>query len=81
MKMLLTIVAFALLCGYLYVLGSEVPRMDLLGVIGVTLLLACWDLFFHDRVHSRRAGKGGNSDVADSNTGRETDSIADGTQR
>ena len=55
MNTFLTVLAFALLCGFLYVLGSNVPRPDLLGVLGVTLALAFWDLFFHDRVRMRRA--------------------------
>ncbi len=62
MKTLLTVVAFAFLCGYLYVLGSKVPRLDLLGVIAATLLLACWDLFFHERVRKRAARLDSSSD-------------------
>ena len=55
MNTFLTALAFALLCGFLYVLGSTVPRPDLLAVLGATLALAFWDLFFHDRVRMRRA--------------------------
>ena len=58
MKTLLTIVAFALLCGFLWVLGSKVPRPDLIGVLGVTVALAFWDLFLHDRVRLRGARQG-----------------------
>lgn len=55
MNTLLTIVAFALFCAFLYILGSSVPRLDLGSVLGITVLLAGWDLFFHDRLRMRRA--------------------------
>ena len=55
MNTFLTVVAFALFCAFLYVLGSSVPRPDLLAVLGATVALALWDLFFHDRVRMRRA--------------------------
>ena len=64
MKTLLTIVAFALLCGFLWVLGSTVPRADLVGVLGVTLALAFWDLFLHDRVRGRRGARAGEAHEA-----------------
>lgn len=53
MKTLLALFAFALFCVYLYILYSKVPRLDLGIVIGVTVLLAGWDLFAHDRLRRR----------------------------
>ncbi len=55
MNTFLTAFAFVLLCGFLYVLGSSVPRLDLVAVLCATLALAGWDLFFHDRLRMRRA--------------------------
>ena len=54
MKTLLTLLAFALLCGFLYILVKEVWRTDLSLVVGATLLLAFWDLFIHDHIKAAR---------------------------
>ena len=64
MKTLLTVIAFALFCGFLWVLGSSVPRPDLIGVLGVTVALAFWDLFFHDRTGARGARSGPEHEAA-----------------
>lgn len=42
---LMRIVAFALLTGFLVILVWHVPRLDLGGVVAVTLLFAAYDLF------------------------------------
>ena len=55
MNTLLTIVGFATLAAFLAVLGWSVPRADLLAVLGATLALAFYDLFFH----GRRSARGG----------------------
>ena len=57
MKTVLTVIAFVLLAGFLYILVSNVPRLDLALVVGATLLLAGWDLFFHDRVRIARSDR------------------------
>ena len=49
MKTLLTLLAFAVFCGFLGILVWFVPRWDLGIVVGLVLLLAGWDLFVHDR--------------------------------
>lgn len=46
--------AFAVLAGFLGILAWWVPRFDLLAVIGATLLLTFYDLFFHERRLRRR---------------------------
>lgn len=38
------IFAFAILLGFLGILLWHVPRLDLIGVVGVTVALAGWDL-------------------------------------
>lgn|GEM_PF-461965 len=57
MKTALTVIAFTTLAGFLYILVSSVPRPDLMMVVGATVLLAFWDLFFHDRVRLRRSAR------------------------
>ena len=49
MERILTIFAFLILCGFLGVLVVKLPRLDLGIVIGVTLLMAFYDLFIHKR--------------------------------
>ncbi len=46
---ILTIAAFLTLLGFLGVLIYKVPRIDLGIVIGVTALMAFYDLFIHTR--------------------------------
>ncbi len=46
--------AFVVLAGFLGILAWWVPRLDLGLVIGATLLLAFYDLFFHERLLRRR---------------------------
>lgn len=45
--------AFAVLLGFLGILLWHVPRLDLIGVVSVTLLLAGWDLIQHLRSKPR----------------------------
>ncbi len=49
MERILTIIAFLVLCGFLGVLVYKLPRLDLIVVIGVTALMAFYDLFIHTR--------------------------------
>jgi len=49
MERILTIIAFVILCGFLGVLIVKLPRLDLGIVIGVTVLMAFYDLFIHKR--------------------------------
>ena len=49
MERILTIIAFLVLCGFLGVLVYKLPRLDLVVVIGVTALMAFYDLFIHKR--------------------------------
>ena len=49
MERLLTIIAFLIFCGFLGVLVYKLPRLDLILVIGVTALMAFYDLFIHKR--------------------------------
>lgn len=44
MNSLMGIFAFAILLGFLGILLWHVPRLDLIGVVGVTVALAGWDL-------------------------------------
>lgn len=45
MNNLLALAAFALLLGFLGILLVHVPRLDLAGVILLTVALAGWDLY------------------------------------
>jgi divalent metal cation (Fe/Co/Zn/Cd) transporter len=45
MNNLLALTAFVVLVGFLGILVMHVPRLDLIGVITVTLILAGWDLY------------------------------------
>jgi hypothetical protein len=45
MNRTLAIFAFLVLVGFLAILMIHVPRLDLGGVIVLTVLLAAWDLF------------------------------------
>ncbi|MFC4666923.1 hypothetical protein ACFO5X_00025 [Seohaeicola nanhaiensis] len=47
MNKVLAILAFAVLVAFLAILVIHVPRLDLACVIGVTILLAGWDLVLH----------------------------------
>lgn len=47
LERVLSILAFAILCGFLVILVQRVPRLDLGLVIVATLLLCGYDLFFH----------------------------------
>ena len=49
MERILTIIAFIILCAFLGVLIFKLPRLDLGIVVGVTLLMAFYDLFIHKR--------------------------------
>lgn len=51
MHLILAILAYALLSGFLVILVIHVPRADLIGLIAVTLLLAAWDLVRNLREH------------------------------
>lgn len=51
---LLTIVAFAVFCGFLGILLAYVPRLDLSGVVIVSVLIAGYDLFLHRPPSARR---------------------------
>lgn len=44
MNRLIAFVAFAMFLIFVGILAVEVPRLDLIGVISVTVLLAAWDL-------------------------------------
>lgn len=44
MNKVMAIVAFLIFVGFLSVLIVHVPRFDLMGIIGFTILLAGWDL-------------------------------------
>jgi len=57
MKTALTVVAFATLAAFLFILVFSVPRLDLAMVVAVTVLIAGWDLFFHDRVRLHRSAR------------------------
>lgn len=49
MERILTILAFLVLCGFLGVLILKLPRLDLGIVIGITVVMAFYDLFVHKR--------------------------------
>jgi len=49
MERILTIFAFIVLCGFLGVLIYKLPRLDLGVVIGLTVMMAFYDLFVHKR--------------------------------
>lgn len=49
MERILTIIAFAVLCGFLGVLVYKLPRLDLGAVVGLTVVMAFYDLFIHKR--------------------------------
>ncbi len=53
MNRILAIFAFLVLVGFLGILMFHVPRLDLGGVIVVTVLLAAWDLFTTHRTRKR----------------------------
>ena len=44
MNNLMALFAFAVLLGFLGILLWHVPRLDLIGVVSVTVALAGWDL-------------------------------------
>ncbi|MCZ4290147.1 hypothetical protein [Hoeflea alexandrii] len=52
MERILTIIAFIILCGFLGVLIFKLPRLDLGIVVGVTVLMAFYDLFIHKKPSS-----------------------------
>ncbi|MBN2629325.1 MAG: hypothetical protein JXR75_02150 [Rhodobacteraceae bacterium] len=45
MNSVLAIFAFSVLLAFLGILLWHVPRLDLIGVVGVTVALAGWDLY------------------------------------
>ena len=45
MKLFMAILAFVVLMAFLAILVIHVPRIDLIGVIAITVTLAAWDLF------------------------------------
>tara|TARA_R110002020_G_scaffold385252_2_gene596207 strand:- start:3759 stop:3917 length:159 start_codon:yes stop_codon:yes gene_type:complete len=49
MQRILTIIAFLVFCGFLGVLVFKLPRIDLGLVVGITVLMAFYDLFIHQR--------------------------------
>lgn len=51
--MLMRLVAFGLLAGSLVILVIYVPRLDLGGVVAVTLIFAFYDFFLADRLSRR----------------------------
>lgn len=65
MNTVLTLISFVLLVAFVYVLGSAVPRMDLLVVLISTLALAFWDLFVHDWARLRTARRQSVSETDD----------------
>ncbi|WP_168219727.1 hypothetical protein [Pseudotabrizicola formosa] len=44
MNNIMALFAFVVLLGFLGILLWHVPRLDLIGVVGVTVVLAGWDL-------------------------------------
>ncbi|HEV7434707.1 MAG TPA: hypothetical protein VGO22_07535 [Pseudorhizobium sp.] len=46
---LLALIAFGVLCGFLGILLWQVPRVDLVIVIGITVAFSGYDLFFYHR--------------------------------
>ena len=53
MNRLVAIFAFLVLVGFLSILVIHVPRLDLTIVIGLTVLLAAWDLYTTHRSRER----------------------------
>lgn len=51
---LLTLVAFAMYCGFLGILVAWVPRFDLGGVVLISVILTGYDLFLHRPPSERR---------------------------
>lgn len=49
MNNLLALIAFGVLVAFLAILLIHVPRLDLIAVIGVTVVLAGWDLVLNLR--------------------------------
>ncbi|WP_165455792.1 hypothetical protein [Paracoccus subflavus] len=45
MNLLMAVLAFVFLVAFLAILVIHVPRLDLIGVVGITLALAAWDLY------------------------------------
>jgi len=45
MNNLMAVFAFAVMLGFLGILLMHVPRLDLIGVVSVTVALAGWDLY------------------------------------
>lgn len=45
MNNLLALFAYLVMVGFLAILAIHVPRADLIVIIGLTLLLAGWDLY------------------------------------
>lgn len=43
----MSIIAFAVLCGFLGILIAYVPRLDLGAVLAATVLLCGYDIFIH----------------------------------
>ena len=41
---LIALVAYLILCGFLFILVWKVPRVDLIILVGITLALAGWDM-------------------------------------
>jgi hypothetical protein len=50
---ILAIFAYLVLLAFLAILIWHVPRMDLIGVIGLTVLLAGWDLVVGLKEHRK----------------------------
>ncbi|MDO5527919.1 MAG: hypothetical protein Q4F71_00810 [Paracoccus sp. (in: a-proteobacteria)] len=48
-EMLMRVFAFAVLAGFLAILVYRLGRVDIAVVVGVTLLMAGWDLFVSSR--------------------------------
>jgi hypothetical protein len=42
---IMTIVALVFFLSFLWILISHIPRLDLAGVLGVTVALVLWDVF------------------------------------
>lgn len=45
MNLTMALLALAMLIAFLGILILHVPRLDLIAVVGITLVLAAWDLY------------------------------------
>ncbi|UOM34834.1 hypothetical protein [Acuticoccus sp. I52.16.1] len=47
LERILSVIAFAVLCGFLFILTWHVPRIDLTVVLIATVLLSGYDILIH----------------------------------